>query len=96
MKKLVAISMSMFLVLSNFQGWNYLGDLELFNKWGLFQGIENTFALEEGVTDNGLEYTKNNGEVVITGYSGSDEVLVILSEIDGGKEVMGLLKEIVR
>ena len=41
--------------------------------------------IEDGITENGLKYTKYNNEIVITGYEGNDEVLVIPSEIDGGK-----------
>ena len=44
MKKITSIFLVVFLVLTNFQGWEVLKQFNLFGKFGLFQGIEDSFA----------------------------------------------------
>ena len=64
MKKVISIFLSLALVLTNFQGWDYIN---IFKNLDLFQGITQSFA-ETGtlLEGTGLYYTISNDEVAIT------------------------------
>lgn len=81
MKKIVSVLLVSALVLTNFQGWDCLKQVELFKKFDLFQGVDQSFA--EIYTSDKFRYTISNGEVSIYKYVGSEREVVIPSEING-------------
>ena len=85
MKKLVSILLAITLVLTNFQGWNFLKELDLSKEINLFQGLEKSFA-ETGtlLEGTGIYYTIKNNTITITDCLNSESgKLVIPSTIDG-------------
>ena len=84
MKKIISIFLTATLVLTNFQGWDYLKQVKLFENFDLFQGIEKSYASEENTTDDGIRYYINNNAVVIAGVEdGISGDVVIPESIDG-------------
>ena len=57
MKKIISLFLVVTLVLTNFQGWDLLKELDLSMKFDLFQGIGNSFAEEDEIKGTLLEGT---------------------------------------
>lgn len=83
-KSFLAMVLSAGLVLSNFQGWEFLKNIEMFKKIDVFQGIEKSFAASYTYGDFG--YHLNSSKTIsIDAYNGTDKEIVIPSEINGTK-----------
>ena len=83
MKKVISIFLTVFLVSTNFQGWNFLKEINLFENFDLCQGLEKSFALDK-VTEEGFYYKISDGKVIITGVQNRESKNVVIpDEIEG-------------
>lgn len=83
MKKLISVLLVSALVLTNFQGWDCLREVELFKKFDLFQGVDQSYAYDVVNVYGDFKYGITNGEASILTYLGSEREIVIPSEING-------------
>lgn len=81
MKKLISVFLVTALVLTNFQGWDCLKEVELFKNFDLFQGLSESSA-ETGtlLEGTGIYYTISNNEVTITDADSSISGDLIIPE----------------
>lgn len=95
MKKIISLFLVVTLVLTNFQGWDLLKELDLSMKFDLFQGIGNSFAEEDEIKGTllegtGLYYEIENGEVEITDADTNVSGELVVPEMIEGYPVMSI------
>lgn len=85
MKKVISILLAATLILTNFQGWNSLKEIDLFKNLDLFQGVKNSYAYEGTlIKDLGIFYEISGGKAsIVDAHPSISGDLVIPKTING-------------